>query len=100
MSPLSYIAWIITFPPVILISIDLITLQFMRSYVSVAVPTYLPSKAVGAAGPCADEVAAGTASPLRIPKALGKPRNLIAVPRSWRARAAFDINPTARNFKS
>ena len=67
------------------------------AYVSVAVPIYLPSKAVGGAGPWADEVAADTASPLRITKVLGKPRNLIYCS-SGAPVAALDF--TARNFKS
>ena len=87
--------------PVIVISTDVIVGQphtWERSCVSVAVPTYLPSKAIGAAGPCADEVAAGTASALRITKARSKPRNLIAVPPGSCVNAGFDT--TARTFKS
>lgn len=93
------ISWMTTCPPVIVMSADVSVAQVSkpRPPASVAVPTYLPSKALGAAGPCADEVAAGTASALRITKVLGKPRNLIAASPGWRARAALEI--TARNFK-
>src|SRR5271169_2314046 len=79
--PSNWISWMITCPPVIVMRTDVSVAHesLVRPTVLAAVPTYLPSKA-GAAGPCADEVAAGTATALRTTKALRKPRTLICRP--------------------